>query len=414
MVDDDEKLKHLQQTAEDLAEKPSKNRSDVIKSVLVAFDAEVPPQEPELARVENALKKHWKTIKAKFPDVPRQLLRGILLESLRRRGEKDSKTAAIIWLTGSSYFRHTKPGRDKSLCDSFLLEMGRKVEENASKEWLGNYKYSTPAIPEMNVNVDVKTPSINLEELTKQLAAAAGPKNEANEDTGPDQNTYWPQQGQAWSQKFAPRAATGISQVINKSFGEVVKATTDTIKNSSASLEAHVASIDSAVEGAVSQIAQGAATAARRGDLLWWRQTLYSSTLMLSYRELDLAEVVLLMGYDLHKQIPDFYPHSLEFLLREAVRQITEERDSSKLTLAEFCKRLKASAHASVLLKALGSHANETGRVPLLSVVRKALAGESVESSQLSDYIGISGKTEVKLDELAVWMLRDIKRIGWQ
>src|SRR5258706_11555389 len=110
MVDEDEKLKHLQQTAQDLAGKPSKGRNDVIKSVLVALDPEAPPTEPALEKAETALKKHWPTIKAKFPDIPRQVLRGILLETLRLRAEKDPKTAAIIWLTGSSYIPYSHLG----------------------------------------------------------------------------------------------------------------------------------------------------------------------------------------------------------------------------------------------------------------------------------------------------------------
>jgi hypothetical protein len=411
MVDEDEKLKHLQDAAHDLAEKPSKNRIDLIKSTLVALDAEVPSTEPEFERVEGALKKHWKTIKAKFNDVPRQLLRGILLESLRRRAEMDVKTAAIVWLTGSSYFPHTKPARDKEVCESFLLEMGKKVEANAAKEWLGGYEYSSPKIPGLEVNLEAKPPTINSEDLTKQLAAAVGPKNADNEDTGPDPNTIWPQQnGQAWAQRFAPRAATGISQVVNKSMAELFKVITETVRQSSAGLTANVSAINSAIESAVTRVASGAAIAERRGNLLWWRQTLYSPTLMVSYRELDLPTAVVAMGHDLHAQIPDFYPHSLEFLLREAVRQVEQQnQNSKKISLVEFGKTLKASTHAPVLLKVVGLAGNETGRVPLLNAVKKALEGEALDSSQIAESIGIAGKLEIDFQELAVWIFRDIQ-----
>jgi hypothetical protein len=258
----------------------------------------------------------------------------------------------------------------------------------------------------------VKPASINVEELTKQLAAAAGPKYVDNQDTGPDPNTNWPQQGQPWANKFAPRAATGISEVINKSLAELIKAVTDALQKSRKDLSNNVISINSAIEGAIGQIALGAAIAERRGNLLWWRQTLYSRTLTVGYRELDLPTAVVAMGHDLHTQIPDFYPLSLEFLLREAVRQLPgaqESQNLNKISLTEFCKHLNASAQAADLLKALGSAGNEAGRVPLLSVVRKALAGESLDSSQIADQIGIPGKTEIDFQEIAVWMLRDIQ-----
>lgn len=412
MVDDDEKFKHLQDTARDLAEKPSKSRIDVIKATLVSLDGEIPSAEPELERVEGALKKHWKTVKAKFPDVPRQLLRGVLLETLRRRAQKDVKTAAIIWLTGSSYFQHIKMGRDKSLCEAFLLEMGSKFEEAATKEWLGSYKYSPPKIANLEGKLNVKSASINVEELTKQLAAAVGSTNVDNQNTGPDPNTYWPNQGQPWAHKFAPRAATGISQVINTSLGELVKGVTDALQESRADLSRKVAGINSAVEGAIGQIALGARIAERRGNLLWWRQTLYSPTLMLGYRNLDLSTAVVAMAHDLHKQIPSFYPHSLEFLLREAVRAVVDRQESqeiNKISLTEFCKKLKTSGQATALMEALGSAGNETGRVPLLNLVKKAVAGETLDSSQIANHAGIQGKAELDFQELAVWMLRDMQ-----
>ena len=58
MVDEDEKFKYLQDAANDLAEKSARNRTDVIKATLVSLDAEVPSSEPELERVESALKRH--------------------------------------------------------------------------------------------------------------------------------------------------------------------------------------------------------------------------------------------------------------------------------------------------------------------------------------------------------------------
>lgn len=412
MVDEDEKFKHLQDTAHDLAEKPSKNRIDVIKATLVSLDGEIPSAEPELERVEGALKKHWKTVKAKFPDVPRQLLRGVLLESLRRRAEKDVKTAAVIWLTGSSYFQHIKPGRDKALCEAFLLEMGSKLEEAATKEWLGSYKYSPPKIANLDGKLNVKPASVNVEELTKQLAAAVGSTNVDNEQTGPDPNTHWPQQGPPWAHKFAPRAATGISQVINTSLGELVKAITDVLQESRVDLGKKVAAINIAVEGAIGQIASGAVIAERRGNLLWWRQTLYSPTLMLGYRDLDLSTAVVAMAHDLQQQIRSYYPHSLEFLLREAIRGVADRQESqnlNKISLAEFCRKLKTSSQAPALLKALGVAGNETGRVPLLNVVKKAVAGEALDSSQIANHVGIPGKVEFDFQELAVWMLRDMQ-----
>lgn len=413
MVEDDEKFKHLQQTAQDLAAKPAKNRTDVIKSTLVALDPEAPPQEATFEKVEEALKKHWQTVKAKFPDIPRQLLRGILFEALRIRGQKDAPTAAIIWLTGASYLPYSRLGREEQVCRSFLTDMGSIAEKKAIEEWTSNYEYTPPTIPTLEVDFEVEPPMVDKDALTKHLEAASGPSNAEGETTGPNPTSNWPNSGQTWSHQFAPRAATGIAEVINNSYGVLLDSIIEAFKQAGTELSGHNTLINSAIEAAINQVAQGATINERRSSLLWWRQTLYSETLTQSYRQLDLAEAALLMGYDLYKQVPDFHPQSVEFLLREAVQHIAHSQEpsaSERITLVDFCQQLRESTYVPVLVKALGSaDSGEVGRVPLLSVVKSSLSGESFDSTKLLDRVGIAGETEIKFEELAVWMFRDLQ-----
>jgi len=156
MVEEDEKLKHLQETAQDLAAKPAKIKTDIINYTLVALDPEALPQELVFEKVEAALKKHWQTFRAKFPDVPRQLLRAIIFETLRIRGEKDVATAAIIWWTGASYLPYASLGREREVCRAFLTRMGDLAEKQAVDEWTSSYDYPAPGFPPFEINFKPK------------------------------------------------------------------------------------------------------------------------------------------------------------------------------------------------------------------------------------------------------------------
>lgn len=413
MVEEDEKLKHLQETAQDLAAKPPKVKTDLINHTLIALDPAAAPDEPVFEKVETALKKHWQTFRAKFPDAPRQLLRAIIFESLRLRGEKDAATAAIIWWTGASYLPYTDLGREREVCSAFLLGMGDIAEKKAAEEWANSYDYTAPDLPPFEVSFEEKGYMINDKSLTKQLAAASGPQDAEGQATGPNPNPNWPNSASAWSYHFAPRAATGIKAVVDASLAALGNNMMEGFKQAGASLSSHAAAINEAVHGAIDQVAKSAKANERRNQLLWWRQTLYSPTLKQSYREVDHAIAALVMGYDVHKQVADYYPQSVEFLLREAVRNIVAAKDSDRadgMTLFEFCKQIQTNERASEIKQELkASVSDEPGRISLLRCVKNTLAGDLLDAERLADRVGLKRDTIITLEDLAVWMLRDMQ-----
>lgn len=413
MVEEDEKLKHLQDTAQDLAAKPPKVKTDVINHTLVALDPDASPDEPVFEKVETALKKHWQTFRAKFPDVPRQLLRAIIFESLRLRGEKDALTAAIIWLTGSSYLPYANLGREREVCRAFLIGMGDITEGRAMEEWASSYDYSAPEFPPFESKFGEKPYKINLESLTNHLVNAAGPQNAEGTATGPDPNSAWPNSGPPWSYHFAPRAAKGIAEVVNASLVALDNNVSDGLKQAGTSLSGHAAAISEAMRDAVNQIEQRANANERRSQLLWWRQTLYSPTLKQGYREMDQVIATLLMGYDVYKQITDYYPQSVEYLLREAVRNVlinVKDEAVNSMTLFEFCSRLQSNGRATELRQELkASISDEPGRISLLRFLKNVLAGGPLAPDKLTERVGMKSDTEVTLEDLAVWILRDLQ-----
>ncbi len=102
--DDEQKFGFLQTAAKDLGTKLQKNKADVVRFALSGLNPEVPPTDSSLADAETLLTKNWKTLRNKYPDAPRQLLRAVILEAVSRQCENDAAVAAAVWLTGASLF----------------------------------------------------------------------------------------------------------------------------------------------------------------------------------------------------------------------------------------------------------------------------------------------------------------------
>ena len=91
-----------------------------------------------------------------------------------------------------------------------------------------------------------------------------------------------------------------------------------------------------------------AASGARRTDLLWWRHSLYSSSLAQGYRQVPTAVAAVFMAIDVHHQVGPITPISVEFFLREAVRETLGE---TSVSLAEVLAQIKSRGYADNLAK---------------------------------------------------------------
>jgi hypothetical protein len=411
--EDDERFKHLRNAAQDIAEQLADQPQDAIAFTLVALDPTIAPAEPVLDVVEATLKGHWNTFRNRFPDRPRQILRAVVLEALHSAGSKDPAIAAIIWLTGGNVLPHSELGREHDLCKQLLVEMGQLAEERAAKFWSTAPGYSPPDLPAFQLKLPgLKAPGVNAEELTMHLAAAVGPNAQEIDISQLTPNPYWANSPQNWAYEFAPRAADGIVKVVNTAQGGLAGRVAQVLTQLPEQITAHIAAVDDAVRDALDQVVAGAAANERRVGLLWWKQTLYSATLHRGYRSLDAAAASVLMAYDLHRQVPAFCPEGVEYLLREAVREVVEAREadgSGDVTLLQWCEHLNSSPEAPALREALGSAADAPGRVPLLRFMRRLLEGAAVIRAELAARIGVDCDTTITPGEFAVWIFRDLQ-----
>lgn len=414
--EDDSRLEQLHAAAHDVAASFATDRSRVIAHTLVALDPEVPPDEPMLTEIESAVKKHWKSFRNRFAGDPRQVLRAVELEALRAAGESDADTAAVVWLIGGSYLPYARLDREESICRELLVRMGEIFEEAAEEEWSNDYHYKPPNLPNPKVDVSgFKAPLIDQDELTKHLLAAAGPSNAASTEIGDEANIYSPNSNPAyWSSTFAPRAARGISEVIDQSHVALFKKVSETVGKTNGGLKEYAAALSDAFGESVESVMRSAATNKRREKLLWWKETLYSPALKQSYRSLEGVPAALAMAYDLHTLVPERHPQSVEYLLRETMRQIASTLPS--VTLLEACERLRSGEMTRNLTRSSGRESGTSApvrtnlwRCSLLDYVESILDGGSLNAGDLERRLGIDAEIEVRSEELSVWLFRDFQ-----
>lgn len=415
--EDDEKFKNLQKASQDVTKKLLKKKSEAINYTLVALDPDIDIDEPILGEVEAFLQKHWNTFKNKFPDTPRQIIRPVIFEGLRGAAESEPAIAVITWLTGSSYFPYANLGREKQICSEFLLQMGGIAEDLAAQYWAVYDNYQPTSLPafQFELGLDYKV-AINDKEFKKELTAAAGPTDPQGQQIQPQINQYGPNSGQAWTNIFIPHASKIITDSVNKSLGLVLNSVAGYNTGLVTELSNYLTSVNNTLSEVLNRSVQGAVANDRRTSLLWWKETLYSPTMRLSYRELESSSAALLMAYDLHKQVPEYCPHSVDYILREAFRGLEEstEKLSDGASIVEFCNQLSHGSEAVKLKQLLGTATQEQGRGTFLTLIQNVLAGQTCGLSDVLTRLGLNGDTKIKMEEFAVWCFHDLqaKRIA--
>ena len=133
--DSDERLKWLQQSVTDLVKSLKKHYPLLPKYTLVSLDPNISDKEPVLNDVEEIVTKYWKALRGKYPDMPRNIHRGVILNALLQLGIEDPVAARIIYLSASNYYPYGKLGKERDIVESLLTKLGEIAENHAIEEW---------------------------------------------------------------------------------------------------------------------------------------------------------------------------------------------------------------------------------------------------------------------------------------
>lgn len=299
----------------------AKNRMNLIAYTLTALQPDVSKDDPVIMEVDQALKKHWKTVQNNISDEPRQIWRTIIWEALNHQA-KDTTSAAVIWLTAASLFPHCElDPNERTVITEFLLSLRNKVEQEALSLW---YQANQDIPQKLNFDFVLTKPEIKNaidSGFKPDLVKAAGPTDAAGTALE-GANPNWATSNQPWSDAFADRASKAIGKRINAS---AINLRDDLYSQLEESLNGLKEEISRFSENLVVEQTNRNI----RNELLWWRQTLYSLILEKSYRESEPITAAFTIAFDLHKLLDGIYPVSVEYLMREAFKA-SEIEDADK------------------------------------------------------------------------------------
>jgi hypothetical protein len=422
--EDDEKYLLLEKASQELMKKLQRRKADIIPFVLIALDPNAAPEEPVFRDVEFSLRKYWATYVNRYTDPPLQLFRAIILNALQEIGKADPHAAAIIWLVGGNYIPHAKLDREAEVCNELIIQMGNIAEAEAVKLWSGSPQLHLPEPPQLSLKSgegNIEAPGLDEAFLTQRMAAAVGPSAQGITLTAPV-NAQWANSPQSWAYEFAPIAAKGITSATDSAMGELAEATTTYVGQAlsewNKQLAAYISEVNQAFADIIEQGGQEQTSLALRTCLLWWKETLYSNSLRRSYRHLRPVLAVVAMAVDLHNQVPDFCPQSVEFLLRETladVKDITstesiEVNGQAAMSMSEILDAYTTSdLDIRILLPGSASADRQPGRITLLACIEYALAGDAECAQDPSALTGIDERVKLTFEELAVWLFRDLQ-----
>jgi hypothetical protein len=389
-----------------------KDKAKVINYTLVALDSNITEREPVLAEVEEVVTQEWKLIRSQFTNMPIAIYRGIILQALENLGTNDSLFAAIIWHSGCDIFTlYSKKAKESEILSTFLNKMGDLAEEAAIKEWSIDGEPKGIRLPAFQLDIKILDSKVDITELTECFIAASGPNGEDGVARN-DSNPYWPSksdrydsQNPNWSYQFAPRAAKGITNSVNKAFVSSNQNMKNFIDAFQKNANDYFSKLKTDVSAAIKETIRNSIAVERRSQLLWWKETLYSRTLKKSYRDLDDLGNAVAMAFDLKNLLPTISPVSVMYVLKETFHLVNGKK--KRVKISEIVTLLKQKER-KYLLENYFVRMDINSRSDIVSYLNEVLYDSSNFEEQILFKLGVKSDMEVEYDFLSTWILNSL------
>ena len=398
--DADNRLEQLSKSVEELAGSLAKDLHQIRCYTLVALDAHVPLTNPLLLATQEVVKKHWKGLEGKYPQPPVTILRGVILSALYKLGREYAAPCRIIYYTASGLSQFIQFGREKPVIDLMLQEFADDVEKEALEQWELTKTPIKPTLTSFKLqNFKLGSVKVDEDELTTSLQTAIGP----------DENGYYSYQqnstyNQSWSKHYATSAGAAITAAIEGALQEFSESlSTETLE---AEINKFFTGISTSLTATFEQSFRSLVAVERRSKLLWWKETLFSTTLRKSYREIDPAVLPVVMAIDLAQLLPDVAPVSVDYLLTDTYRAVVGAAPK-KQSLPELLAPFGEDAQQELLAPHLKLLTDCGGRTTLTAFLAQVVHGHR-SPKKLTDATGLRAKEQASPAGLAVLVLHDL------
>lgn len=368
---EDGNLEKLKKTASEIAKDISKDKTKILSYTLVALDPEIPANNNLITEVKKLIIDEWPTFLSNSKDTPVTIIRAVLLEVLESVS-KEINNAALIWFAGRNLLKHLKLGREKEVLTKFLVELGNRVEQQASES------FSFP--PDENIEIpDISPAIIDKGEIELVLKSASIFKDWGEGGENPTSQTT----GNAeWGKFFAAKASKGLIDFLNKS------------------LKKQAIEITQKQRHFIRQIS----LLQIRTQLLWWREARFSPLLNDTYKSLKEGELEIVLATDYSSFVPSIYPKSVDYFLKETYQSFSNTGDK-KSKILELLKAVEK--HRTFLKKVYDCPEIGESRISLTNFIKGFIHGK-FEIKHFKKLVGFTESTELTFSEITVWFFHDL------
>ena len=395
--DQDERLEHLEKSINDLQKDLGKNLSKLPRYTLVALDPNISDKEPVLAETEAIVTEHWKTLRIKHSEMPRQILRGVILNAIYQLGVSNPLAARIIYLTGSNFYPYAKLGKEKDIVKSLFSELTELAEEQAIEEWSLIDEAPSLKLGALKIN-EFKFGAVSIKKDTLEEGLLESLQNTA-QGHGPQHGG-----GSTWGQSFSEKASEAISTSFQTAINEFNKSLSpDSIE---APINKFFTSFKKTLDQTLKTSFASMVAVERRSELLWWKETLYSQSLKRSYRGIKEQQLPMIMSYDLYQQLPAITPVSVDYLLKDTLFLLLG-KEGKEIKFSDYIDSIK-SEESKVLLKPYFENSNDyEGTTPITDFIGLFINGK-VKVGEFQEKTGIAANETMTLSVLSVALLHDL------
>jgi hypothetical protein len=394
-ITDEGYFEKIKKTADEIAKKLTKSKVKVLSYTLTALDPDVPADNPDVIEVKELITKNWSTFSTNSKDTPVTFIRAVMLEALQAVSI-ETNVASLIWLSGRNIQQQFKLiGKEKELIKNFLLSLGKVVETAAIESWT---LPSETKLQKLAVEIkEIVGGVLDKAEVEAHLKAAA---IHSSLGEGGENPQYPSHNASIWPKFFAERAGQGLTDSINKSLKKQAKSVSE---NQTQIQEA----VNKLLSQTQSEILERNSLLQMRTQLLWWKESCYSTSLNQSYRGQQNGLLQILLANDYSAFVPTIYPTSADYFLKETHRALVKD-ENKKTKVSEILKQVELSKEA--LKKVFAEPSAEVGRISLLNFI-KGLVWNKYNAEQFKNLVGFEDTAEMTISDFTVWLFHDLQSL---
>ena len=409
-TDEPDNITNLNKAVLELQKRLSKKKGKIITYTLVALDPTISDDDPIVQEVEALIIKKWKTFRnsvAKTRDTPIAYIQAVILETLNKLS-KDENLAAIIWHTGCNIISYYKLAGQEEVLTHFLLEIGNKVEEVARNNWSILENANIDPVNSIDLTLPkVSQGKVGEAELQGHLKAAAVHSGWADQAGGGENPNPQSTGNFQWPKFFAERAAKGLSEEINAALSTQNKSLTSISNSIQEALGSYLADLKPYLEQVSSSMLQSSQSLNKRSDLIWWKQALYSHRLDSGYRTLGPLALAVTMAVDLADNVSPIHPKSVDFFLKETLRDVLGDETDKEAAVTELLDQLQQLSNAEKQLFEDLYNENESRKS--LGACMADMIKEKISADEFFKRTGLAKRAKISLGELTVWLFHDLQ-----